>query len=45
MENDQTTTHEGHADTAVTASSNDSAVAVEELLVEEISIDGMCGVY
>jgi len=29
--------------TAVTAA--DTAEVVEELLVEEISIDGMCGVY
>jgi mycofactocin precursor len=27
------------------AAATDEAVVVEELLVEEISIDGMCGVY
>ena len=31
-------------DTA-TATADDEAVIDEELLVEEISIDGMCGVY
>ncbi len=45
MENEQTTTLENVADTAVSASSHDAATTVDELLVEEISIDGMCGVY
>jgi len=43
MENDTTT------DTSSVAASNaaetDHTVVAEELLVEEISIDGMCGVY
>ena len=37
------------ADTSSVATSNavetDHSVVAEELLVEEISIDGMCGVY
>ena len=39
----------GHATAAVASSSLDAAAAKviveEEMLVEEISIDGMCGVY
>lgn len=27
------------------ATSNDEAAVVEDVLVEEVSIDGMCGVY
>jgi mycofactocin precursor len=32
-------------DPATTTASADVDVVVEELLVEEVSIDGMCGVY
>jgi mycofactocin precursor len=32
-------------ETEVPAPAEDEAVLLEELLVEEISIDGMCGVY
>ncbi|MGD9791883.1 MAG: mycofactocin precursor MftA [Acidimicrobiia bacterium] len=32
-------------ETATTANTEAAAEVVEELLVEEISIDGMCGVY
>jgi mycofactocin precursor len=38
MENDTTAE-------VTAADASDDAVLVEELLVEEISIDGMCGVY
>ncbi|WP_020658597.1 mycofactocin precursor MftA [Amycolatopsis benzoatilytica] len=31
--------------TATAEASADEAVVAEELLVEEVSIDGMCGVY
>jgi len=41
MENDTTT---GTAPAPVAAPADDTVIA-EELLVEEISIDGMCGVY
>jgi mycofactocin precursor len=34
---------DGTADTADTA--GDEALVADELLVEEVSIDGMCGVY
>jgi mycofactocin precursor len=32
-------------DTAATGDTGDTAEIVDELLIEEISIDGMCGVY
>jgi mycofactocin precursor len=32
-------------ETELLAPAEDEAVLLEELLVEEISIDGMCGVY
>ena len=32
-------------DPEATAGTEDEALVEEELLVEEISIDGMCGVY
>ncbi len=38
---DNTSVEAGDAATAVT----ETDLVVEELLVEEISIDGMCGVY
>jgi len=41
MENDTTTEGTGSAGVLVEADDH----VVEELLVEEISIDGMCGVY
>ena len=31
--------------TVLEATATDGAVVEEELLIEEISIDGMCGVY
>lgn len=34
-----------HNDTTDTAAAADTAEIVDELLIEEISIDGMCGVY
>ena len=34
-----------HTDTPATAAPGDTAEIVDELLIEEISIDGMCGVY
>ncbi len=43
MENDTSTTSPLAADTA--AAATDSELVEVELLVEEISIDGMCGVY
>ncbi len=33
------------ADEEVVETSSDTALVEEELLVEEVSIDGMCGVY
>jgi mycofactocin precursor len=33
------------ADTDQAAGVNEQPVVIEELLVEEVSIDGMCGVY
>ena len=33
------------ADEPTTDSREDDALVTEELLVEEVSIDGMCGVY
>ena len=39
-----TETDEPTIDAAATMTDNDEMV-VEELLVEEVSIDGMCGVY
>ena len=33
------------ADTVVTEAENATDLVTDELLVEEISIDGMCGVY
>jgi mycofactocin precursor len=41
MDNESTRADEATAETTDTA----SAEVVEELLIEEISIDGMCGVY
>lgn len=32
-------------DATVVLEADDEAIEVEELLVEEVSIDGMCGVY
>ncbi len=32
-------------DAPVVLEADDDAIEVEELLVEEVSIDGMCGVY
>jgi mycofactocin precursor len=40
MENDTAT-----LEPADTAKADEDALVTEELLVEEISIDGMCGVY
>ena len=40
---DETTT--ALDDTAVTSETSADALLDDELLVEEISIDGMCGVY
>lgn len=34
-----------HADEAAEATANDELVIEEDSLVEEVSIDGMCGVY
>jgi mycofactocin precursor len=34
-----------HLDAAPTAEPTDDGLVEDELLVEEISIDGMCGVY
>jgi mycofactocin precursor len=39
------TTEADLADAETTVSSNSDEMVVEELLVEEVSIDGMCGVY
>jgi mycofactocin precursor len=36
---------EQNAVTETTSAENDDIALEEELLVEEISIDGMCGVY
>jgi mycofactocin precursor len=36
---------EPQSDITTTPAATDEPVVVEELLVEEISIDGMCGVY
>ena len=37
--------HAAEAETAPDASSEQDGLLEEEILVEEISIDGMCGVY
>jgi mycofactocin precursor len=46
---DDTTTTEAPAEEAVVAETTTDAVGAievdEELLIEEVSIDGMCGVY
>ena len=43
---DETTmTHDGTLDETVTAAAPEAELVESELLVEEISIDGMCGVY
>jgi mycofactocin precursor len=43
---DETTTIDAPVDEAVVEVSSDDTDAVdEELLLEEVSIDGMCGVY
>ena len=44
---DETTTIDAPVDEAVPAdvSSDDTEAIDEELLIEEVSIDGMCGVY
>ena len=39
------TTIPAEADTDVTAVDDDAPLVEDELLVEEVSIDGMCGVY
>ena len=47
MEPDTTTSPDplDAVDTALTAPTTESVLVEQELLVEEISIDGMCGVY
>ncbi|MFW2333228.1 mycofactocin precursor MftA [Ilumatobacter sp.] len=42
--NDLATNDDGAAD-AVAVTSEPTDATVDELLIEEISIDGMCGVY
>jgi mycofactocin precursor len=44
---DETTTIDAPVDEVVTTdvSSDDADAVDEELLIEEVSIDGMCGVY
>jgi mycofactocin precursor len=41
MDQEQSTVSEGHGDDATA----ENVEVVDELLIEEISIDGMCGVY
>ncbi len=45
MEHDQTQDQAQHETDRTEQLADDSAELVEELLIEEISIDGMCGVY
>lgn len=46
MENESTLTDRDHSERADVADDvEQSAEVVDELLIEEISIDGMCGVY
>lgn len=48
-ETDSNNTHSSRADELVTVAGDPTTepeqLVVEELLVEEVSIDGMCGVY
>jgi mycofactocin precursor len=42
---EQTVVEPAQETDAATQPSNEEALVVEDLLVEEVSIDGMCGVY
>ncbi|MBA2385534.1 MAG: mycofactocin precursor [Acidimicrobiia bacterium] len=45
MEEPTASTESSESIAAIAATSDDEDELIEELLVEEISIDGMCGVY